>query len=148
MKKPFIVMMIILFCIILGIGFIYSNYTIQVKQAKEANKQYEYYLGKRVYGSDVATLINKAVDNNEKNQVQKDSKGNYINNEENSIQIDLDIVEVKKTYPMESIYQAQIKEFMKNFGDVQFECKKIKYHEKTGKIKYMLFEEVLPETNT
>ena len=141
-------MMIILFCIILGIGFIYSNYTIQVKQANEENIQYEYYLGKRVYGSDVATLINKAVDNNEKNQVQKDSKGNYINNEENSIQIDLDIVEVKKTYPMESIYQAQIKEFMKNFGDVQFECKKIKYHEKTGKIKYMLFEEVLPETNT
>ena len=148
MKKPFIVMMIILFCIILGIGFIYSNYTIQVKQAKEENKQYEYYLGKRVYGSVVATLINKAVDNNEKNQVQKDSKGNYINNEENSIQIDLDIVEVKKTYPMESIYQAQIKEFMKNFGDIQFECKKIEYHEKTGKIKYMLFEEVLPETNT
>ena len=33
-----------------------------------------------MYGADVLTIINKAIDNNEENKVQKDNEGNYIEN--------------------------------------------------------------------
>lgn len=44
------------------------------------NKYYENYLNKEIYGTYVATVINKAIDKNEQNEVQKDENNYYIDN--------------------------------------------------------------------
>ena len=106
------------------------------------NKQYEYCLNKEIYGSEVATLINKAIEQNEKNQIAKDDKGYYIENETNSIKIELKMITVDETYPMELIYKNNIKDFIKNFNIILFKCTNIEYHKKTGKIKKITLEQI------
>lgn len=49
----------------------------------EVNKQnnyYEKYLNKEIYGTEVATIINKTVNQNEQNEIQKDQNNYYIDN--------------------------------------------------------------------
>lgn len=108
---------------------------------KEENSEYEYYLNKIVYGTDVITVIGKAVDENEKNNIQKNEKNHYIENEENSIKIEIKMLSNGKTYPMEEIYNNDITRFVQNFNLIKFKCTSIEYHENTGKIKRMFFEE-------
>lgn len=108
---------------------------------KEKNSEYEYYLGRTVYGTDVTTLINKATNENEKNGIQKNEKNHYIENNENSIKIELKMMTTDKTYPMEEIYNNDITKFVANFNLIKFKCTKLEYHKNTGKIKKLVFEE-------
>ena len=109
---------------------------------KQANKEYEQYLNQKLYGTDVATIINKAINENRQNQVEKDKKGNYIDNEENSIRIDIIMItneekKKTKTYQMENIAKVGIAEFITNFNTAPFQITKMEYHPKTGKIRYI-----------
>ena len=113
----------------------------QNKEVKKQNLEYEYYLNKTVYGTEVATLISKAVDQNEKLKIAKDENGRYIDNGENSIKIDLKMKTIDKTYPMEEIYNSQISNFVQNFNLIEFKCTNIEYHKETGKISKLIFEE-------
>lgn len=142
MKKNIIIISLILLVVIIicivGIN-VNSKTNIAIKQA---NKQYEDYLNNEIYGTDVVTLINKAINNNESNNVAKDEKGFYINNNQNSIQIDLVMItnEEKQettTYKMEAISKVGITEFIKNFNTAKFKCTKKEYHTATGKIAYI-----------
>ena len=118
---------------------------INLKTAKTVikhNLKYEQYLGKEIYGTDVITLINKAISNNETNKVEKDEKGFYINNEQDSIIIDLIMItdeekQSETTYRMETIYKVGINEFIKNFNTAQFKCIQKEYHSATGQIAYI-----------
>ena len=99
-------------------------------------------MNNEIYGTDVVTLINKAINNNESNNVAKDEKGFYINNNQNSIQIDLVMItdeeeKETKTYKMEAISKVGITEFIKNFNTAKFKCTKKEYHKDTGKISYI-----------
>ena len=69
-------------------------------EAKKYNLEYEQYINSQIYGTDVATIIGKAIKQNEKNKVPKDEKGHYIDNGTNSIRIDLKMVTIDGTYPM------------------------------------------------
>ena len=109
---------------------------------KEENSEYEYYLNKTVYGTDVTTVINKAINKNEKNKIQKNEKGHYIDNEEDSIKIEIKMITTEKTYPMEEIYNNDITQFVQNFNLIKFKCTSIEYHKKTGKIKNIIFEQL------
>ena len=141
MKESLIIILILIFIVICIISLNIVNLNRQKKELKIQNLQYEKYLNKRIYGTEIATLISKAVDQNEKNNVQKDEKGLYINNEENSIKIDLKMITIKKTYPMEEIYNNQIINFVQNFNLIEFKCTNIEYHPKTGKVSRLIFEE-------
>ena len=80
MKKTFLILLLILLFIIFSvIGLIFEKQNEQKRVSKQ-NKQYEDYLNKEVKGTDIATLINKIIDQNEKNNIQKDEKGYYIDN--------------------------------------------------------------------
>ena len=48
----------------------------------------------------------------------------------------------EKTYKMETIYNKGTEEFMQYYGNIQFKCSKIEYHQSTGKVKYLLFEQL------
>ena len=142
MKKTFFTVLLVIF-IIVCITYTYLiNLKAEKAQIQKENMQYEQYLNKEILGTEVATLISKVVDLNQRNGVAKDEKGYYINNGENSIKIDLKMTTIDKSYPMEEIYNNKITSFVENFNLISFKCKAIEYHKKTGKISKLIFEEL------
>ena len=140
MKKIAIFFFIII-VIVAGVSYVYMNYKANYYEAKKANNQFESYYNQEFYGADVATLINKAIDNNLTNQVQRDQKGKYIENDTNSIKIDLKMLDTDKTYDMETLYSGGMDKFVQYYNQIKFKCTKIDYHS-NGKIKYMLIEQI------
>ena len=120
----------------------YINYRTNYNKAKRENQQFESYKDKEVYGKEIATVINKAVDKNEKNEIEKDNKGKYINNDSNSIEIDIKMLDNDKTYDMETLYNGGMDNFVKYYSDIKFKCIKLDYHKSTNRVKYMLFEQI------
>ena len=119
----------------------YYNFKDEYSKIKEINAQYESYYQKEIYGTDVATIVNRAVNDNENNNVKKDSNGFYIENNTNSIKVEVKITDNDTTYNMETLYNGGMPNFVKYYNNVQFECTKIEYHSETKKIKYILFEQ-------
>ena len=118
----------------------YMDYKAKIRDLKEYNLQYEVYLNKKIYGNEITTLINRAVDNNEKNKVQKNEKGLYIENNQNSIKIQVKIIDLEKekVYDMESFYNGGMENFAYLYNEILFECVKIEYNS-VGRVNYMLF---------
>lgn len=105
---------------------------------KQANIAYEQYMNKELYGTDVISIINRAIDSNQKNGVQTDKQGNYVP-DENSILVDIVMItdedkEKTKTYRMETINKVGITEFISNFNTAKFRITQVKYHKQTEKI--------------
>ena len=143
MKKGITVIVIITIIALLLIGYIFSITKQNNDKIKSHNSTFEKYLGKELYGSDISTIINKAIDINEKNKIEKDKDGKYIENDMNSIKINLKMKDNDNIYAMETIYKNKIEEFMKYYGPIKFKCTNIEYHQKTKMIKKMIFEQIL-----
>lgn len=141
MKKIaiFFAIIIILVC---GISYIYLNYKANYNTSKKANLEFERYLNEEVYGVDLATIINRAIDNNQKNEVQRNNKGIYQNNDTNSISMEIKMIDNDNIYQMETIYNGGIQNFVNYYGNIQFKCVEIKYHNSTNKVRYLLFEQI------
>lgn len=142
MKKILVILILLFLIIIFSIFAISINKKNSVKALKKFNSEYEQYLGKTVYGADLATLINKIMYENENNKIAKDEKNYFIANEENSIKMEIKISSTGKTYPMEEIYNKNTEEFVKYFDVETFKCVEINYHKKTGKISNIIFEQI------
>ena len=142
MKKTLLILIAIVIVIVCIIGIKYYSYMMEYNNVIKENEEYEKYKDQEVYGIDLATLINKAVDKNEKNNIPKDDKNLYIQNDENSIEIEIYIEDNETTYKMEGFYNSGTEQFIQYYGDIKFKCSKIEYHEKTGKINYVLFEQI------
>jgi len=142
MKQNLLIILAILLIIVGIICVSLINLQAEKRKIDKENLEYEKYLNKKILGTELATLISKAVDQNEKNKVEKDEKGYYIDNYENSIKIDLKMTTIDKTYPMEEIYNNKIASFVQNFNLINFECTNIEYHQKTGKISRLVFTEL------
>ena len=140
MKKSLCII-IIFFIIIIGLTLIFMNNIQNVyKENKKENYVYEKYLNKEVMGTDVATLINRAVNNNEKYNIQKDDKGNYIDDDKYCIKIFVKLQTDGKYYNMETIYSNNVAEFVKNFNLEDFKCTDITYHNSTKRVATVYFE--------
>ncbi len=141
MKKIaiFVMTIIIILC---GIFYIYINYKANYNSSRKANLQFEKYLNEELYGTDLATVINRAIDNNERNEVEKNNKGIYQNNDKNSINIEIKMLDNDSIYQMETIYNGGMQNFVNYYGNIKFKCVEIKYHSFTNKVKYMLFEQI------
>lgn len=142
MKQTFFMVLAFIFIIICITCVILINIQAEKGEIKKENIQYEKYINHEILGTDLATLISKSIDNNERNDVQKDDRGYYIENDVDSIKIDLKMTTIDKTYPMEEIYNNQMTSFVKNFNLIRFKCTSIEYHSKTGKISKLVFEEL------
>ena len=140
MKKLSIFFLIIII-IIVGMSYLYLNYKANYYETKKENYQFSSYEGQEIYGAEVATLVNKAVDNNESNQVPKDEKGKYINNDNNSIQIEIMMLDNDKIYTMETLYRGGMDKFVQYYNSIKFKCTRLEYHKSTNKVKYMLLEQ-------
>ncbi len=142
MKHSLLIILATFFIIICIICVMIINIQSENNEIKKENAEYEEYLDKEISGTELATLISKAVDSNEKNNVEKDEQGYYISNDSNSIKIDLKMTTVDKTYPMEEIYNNGIAEFVQNFSTIQFKCTSIEYHSETKRVSKLVFEEL------
>ena len=70
MKKIAIFFLVVVI-IVVGISYIYLNYKVGYNTAKKENNQFESYYGKEIYGAELTSIINKSIDNNTKNQIEK-----------------------------------------------------------------------------
>ena len=143
MKKTVIAIAIPIIVIVFSVCGLLITKSANIKNIKRFNTHYEYYLGKTVYGTEVATIINKIVNENEKNNIPKDENGQYIENDVNSIKLDIKMNTNGKTYPMEVIYNNDITKFVQNFNLVSFKCNKIEYHKSSGYVSKIYFEEIV-----
>ena len=142
MKQSLLLILAVVFLLIAVACYNLIGIQSKKNSIKKENLEYESYLNKEVYGTDVATIISKAIDQNEKNKIPKDENGLYIENDSNSVKIDLKMITIDKTYPMEEIYNSKMVNFVQNFNTIKFKCTSIEYHKKTGKISKLIFEEL------
>ena len=141
MKKIAIFLFIII-GIVSTISYLYLNSINNQRIAQKENIKFEIYKDEEITGAEVTTLINKAINSNQQNEIEKDKKGRYIDNETNSINIDIKFIDDDVTYNIEKIYNNGMDKFLTYYRDIKFKCVDVQYHDKTQKIKYMLFEQI------
>lgn len=78
MKKNILLITIPIVVIIFSVLGLLITKNTTIKNIKRKNSEYEYYLGRVIYGTEVTTVINKAINENEKNNILKDEKNYYI----------------------------------------------------------------------
>jgi len=140
--RKFVIFFILIVIIVIFATFMYFNYKVEKEKLDEKNYEFEVYLNKEIYGTDVATLINKASYKNRKNQVEQDKNGKYIDNGNNSINIDIKMLDDDKTYNMEKFYKSGTMLFAEYYKNIKFKVMKIDYHEETKLVKYIFIEQI------
>ena len=141
--KRIAIFLTIVILIVASVAYMFINYQIKNANLKKINEPYLNIYNKKINGSEVATLINRAIDNNKKNNVEKNEEGIYINNGENSINIEFSMLDDPyKVYYMETFYKNDVMEFAHYYSDVLFKCTNIQYHQKTGRVSYLYIEQI------
>ena len=131
--KKIAIFFIITILIVCTISAMYITYKANYNTSRKANLSFERYLNEEVYGSELATVINRAI--------EKNNKGIYQNNDKNSINIEIKMLDDDTIYKMEKFYNSGIQNFINYYGKIKFKCVDIKYHNSTNQVKYMLFEQ-------
>ena len=148
MKKNLIILISALLIICVFVVYFVINYRNMQMETQINNKEYIEYEDKTIVGTTLVSLINKTVDNNEKNNIEKDDQNVYIENDENSVKIYIYFLDLKKDneyiktpYTMEQIYNNDTENFIRLYGTSNFHCTNIDYDEKTGNVKSLTFEQ-------
>ena len=140
MKKTIIFIICVVIIILSAFYMKYLDYREERNSVKKSNLEYEMYLNKEITGRELTSVVNKAVNNNEKNKVAKNENKIYEKNDETSISIDILMSDNETTYKMETIYNGGMVTFIQYYGDILFKFNKIEYNSK-GKVCYMVFEQ-------
>ena len=141
MKRIIILLSIVIIVIVL-VAVNYINYKTDYKNIQKYNLEFEENYQKEIYGRDLTTIINKVINNNEKNNVEIGQDKKYISNDTNSINIEIKMTDTNKVYSMETLYNGGVEKFVEYYGSIKFKCTKIEYHQKTGKVSYLYFEQI------
>ena len=141
MKRNFFIILTILLIISAIVGCTVYNYRQTQANIAQYNKQYESWYNKPILGTDFISIINKTIDNNEKNDIQKDENNIYIEDNKKSVKIYVKFLESDNIFDMEAISNNGIENFIQNYATFSFKCTKIDYH-KNGNVKSLFFEEI------
>lgn len=143
MKKTFVIILIFFLIIVAIISGILYNRRRSSVLSKDHNKPYETYYQQEIVGTTLISIINKAMDDNEKNGVDKPKESIYYEeNETDSIKITVQFLEADKPIYMEDIAKQTSETFVSFFATANFKCTKIEYHEKTNYVKSLYFEQI------
>ena len=140
--KKFVCFLVVVLIIICGFSYYYITYKENYKTIQKQNMAFEEYKDKEFYGADLVTAMNRAMDCNKKNNIEKSATGKWIDNNKNSILIKVKMLDTDKIYLMEDFYQNGIEEFIKYYNKIKFKCVDMQYHNLTHQVKYMLFEQI------
>ena len=114
MKRNIIFIVAIFLVVIAIITYSFYNIKRAEKESSQNNRAYQSFYNQEVLGTDVISIINKAIDSNEKNAVDKDEKGHYIDNNKNSIIIEIKFKEQEQIIKMEAIEKSGEQKFLIN----------------------------------
>lgn len=144
MKKGIIILIILVIIIIAPLMLIFTQYRAEQNEIKKFNLEYERYKDKIIYGTNIGSLINYAIDNNEKHEIEKDENGIYIDDNKYCIRIEIKMLSSENeyktiTYAMETINSLGIERFVRNFNLLEFKCTDITYNS-YGRVNKLVFE--------
>ena len=139
MKKTLVILGISFIIIITILSIILINTKSSNSLLRKENGEYEYYIGRTIYGTDITTVINKAMNTNKKFEVPKDENGFYITDGKCSMKVYLEMIGREEVFAMEKIDALGSSQFAELFNTSQFEAKEVKYHENTGRIAEITF---------
>ncbi len=148
MKKVVLYIFLIVILILIVVLVKISDNRLKNSEIVAFNSEFEVYKDKSLYGADILSIINKAIDNNESHSVQKDSKGDYIEDDTYSVKVIITLLtkdekeEIQeKTYQMEVLQRAGLDEFITNFSLTEFECTDIKYND-LGRVSEIMIKQL------
>ena len=136
---------VVLMLIVLGLAIYFAiNSRIASNVASEENRYYQQLLEKEITGTELSSVINKVIDSNKKNELSLDDKKMYIENDSNSIVIEINFKyeDGIKTIRGEKIFNGEVRNFISYYGTIKFKCTKIEYHDSTKKVKRIYIEEI------
>jgi len=140
--KKIITFFVIIIAILGMFWYIYMEAKISKNEKIAFNNSYENLLDKQINGSDLASIINKAIDYNENNNIEKNKNGIYLSNNENSLSIEIKFIDSDSIIKFEKIFQNGIAQFIDLYSNSHFQLKSINYHNSTSLVSYLYFEEV------
>lgn len=141
--KKYIIIFVCLIVVILSLAaYIFEQYKSKKSEISKNNLYYEDIYNKEITSGDIATIVNNAMDKNDRNGIAKDDNDMYIENDINSIKIDIKFLQSDEIYSIEPIYNNDISRFVRIYNTSKFKCTKIEYHKKTKFVKYLYFEEI------
>ena len=120
----------------------FTSPTIQKKFSKNLKNSNIYERSLEFQQRKMAKMAKLFEQNNKKNNVKTDENDLFVDNNTNSIRIDIKFLESDTVFPMEKIEKLGSNLFVKNYAGISFKCTKKEYHEKNNMIKYMYFEEI------
>ena len=144
MKK---ILIIILIAVVTAIAIFSGRYIELAKKKSEINKINNEFLAYKksiVKINKIVTLMNRAIDINNKNNIEKDENGIYEENNTNSIKVYLKVKSSDSKMEMERLMlndKAGVEKVEYAFSDLIFEMTNVEYHQKTGQVKSITFEE-------
>lgn len=144
MKNRFFTILGVLLLITLLTAYGIYSYRNSIMQAQKINKQYEEYKNIEILGTELISMINKTIDTNIKNGVERDSNHYFVDNGDNTITIYIKFIYKNdtKTVQMEDLEKSGTEAFVKTYSTASFKCTEINYHTKTKNVKSLVFEEI------
>ena len=104
MKKTLIIILSLLLVIVAVVGLYINNTRKLVKYAEKNNKEYENFYQQEILGTTLISIINKAINDNEKNGVPKEEGTIYYqDNNKNSVQITIKFLDSDRLIKMEDL---------------------------------------------
>ena len=145
--KKIVLIFVIIIAILSSFCYIYSQKKITKNKKIASYDKYQKLLDTEIPGTDLASLINESIDKNKTNEVNSDN-GLYIENDDNSMIIEIKFIESDNPIRGEKIYLNGIDRFIELYGSSNFKCTKVDFHKKNYEIKYLYFEEMPDSENT
>ena len=148
MKKIVFSILLVVVLIVAVICINISDRNMKRNKSSEFNSQFEKYIGQTIYGTDVLSIINKAIDNNANTGVQKDAEGFYIEDDQNSVKVQITLLSskddgevVEVTHQMETLEKAGLDKFIASFNLTEFKCTNADYN-KEGRISKIYLKQL------
>ena len=144
--KKIVLIFVIIIAILSSFCYIYSQKKITKNKKIASYDKYQKLLDTEIPGTDLASLINESIDKNKTNEVNSEN-GLYIENDDNSMIIEIKFIESDNQIRGEKIYLNGIDRFIELYGSSNFKCTKVDFHKKNYEIKYLYFEEMPDSEN-
>ena len=114
--KKIVIFFVIVIAILGTFCYIYGQEKIAHNVKVANNKQYEKLIDTEISGVELASTINKVINSNEENNVDKDKNEVFINNNENSIEVTIKFKDSEDIFHIEQIYNNDIKKFIEIYS--------------------------------
>lgn len=145
MKNKILIILVVFMIILAIVTYGVYNYRKQLVEAQKINNLYKTYENIQILGSELISIINRTIDIDEKEGIEKDQDGLYIDNGKDSIKIYIEFLygdDETRTVEMEKIANSGIDQFINVYSTASFKCTNISYHEKTNNVKSLTFTQL------